>query len=96
MKIAWTEVAANHLAAIHAYVAASSSVRAGQLIRRIHARTAQIQQFPKSGRLTPEGERQGVREVFERPYRIMYRVKHSQVEVIAVVHMRQLQPGSIR
>ena len=34
----------------------------------------------------------GVREVLERPYRIMYRIKNAQVQIVAVIHMRQLTP----
>ena len=92
MKIFWTDVAAKHLAAIHTYIATSSPVYAAQLIRRIQIRTDQLEHFPESGRPTPEGVDHGVREVFERPYRIMYRIKNAQVEIVAVIHMRQLTP----
>ncbi len=92
MKIHWTHVAADHLAAIYAYVATSSPVYATQLVARIDARTSQLERFPESGRLAPEGEGRAVREVFERPYRILYRLKDDRVEIIAVVHMRQAGP----
>ena len=93
MKVLWTEVAAQHLAAIYAYVAMSSPVYAAQLIRRLQDRTAQLEHFPESGRPTPEGERHSIREVFERPYRVLYRVKGGRIEIIAVVHMRQMGPS---
>ena len=92
MKIQWTQVAADHLAAIYAYVATSSPVYATQLVIRIEARTSQLEHFPESGRLAPEGEDRNVREVFERPYRILYRLKEARVEIIAVIHMRQVGP----
>ena len=85
-------MAADNLAAIYAYVAASSPVYAAQLVARIDARTSQLVRFPESGRPAPEGEGRGVREVFERPYRVLYRLRDDRVEIIAVVHMRQASP----
>ena len=82
-------MAADHLAAIHAYVATSSPVYATQLVIRIEARTSRLAHFPESGRLAPEGADRNVREVLERPYRILYRLKEGRVEIIAVIHMRQ-------
>lgn len=85
-------MAAKHLAAIYAYVATNSPVYAAQLIRHIQHRTAQLEHFPESGRPSPEGEHRGIREVFERPYRILYRIHQGRIEIIAVIHMRQLGP----
>lgn len=85
-------MAAGHLAAIYAYVATDSPVYATQLVVRIDARTSQLEHFPESGRPAPEGAERNVREVFERPYRILYRLKEERVEILAVIHMRQLGP----
>jgi len=39
-----------------------------------------------SGRKVPEYESDGIREVIEKPYRIIYRIKPDQIDVLAVVH----------
>jgi plasmid stabilization system protein ParE len=39
-----------------------------------------------------EYQAQDIREVIERPYRIIYRVRANQVDILAVVHGAQLLP----
>ncbi len=43
-----------------------------------------------SGRMVPEYYQDDIREVIEKPYRIIYRVKTNQIDVIAVVHATRL------
>ena len=43
--------------------------------------------------MVPEYEAPDIREVIERPYRIIYRVKAERVEVLAVVHGAQRFPS---
>jgi plasmid stabilization system protein ParE len=44
--------------------------------------------------MVPEFERPELRELIEGPYRIIYQVTAETVEVLAVVHGRQLPPWS--
>lgn len=48
-----------------------------------------------SGRLVPEYDRDDVRELIERPYRIIYRIQRDQIEVLAVIHGAQLLPEDL-
>jgi plasmid stabilization system protein ParE len=44
-----------------------------------------------SGREVPEYEAKNIREVIEKPYRMIYRVNPDQIDILAVVHAaRQL------
>ena len=86
MIVRWTATARRHLRAIHDYIAKDSPFYARRMVARIVDRSEQISQFPESGRIAPEYLRGDVREVFEDPYRIMYRVRKREVQVIAVVH----------
>ncbi|MFI5235126.1 MAG: type II toxin-antitoxin system RelE/ParE family toxin [Gemmatimonadales bacterium] len=81
--------AVGHLEAIHGYIAQSSALYASSMIERLHARAGQLEAFPDSGRPVPEDRGAGAREIFEHPYRIIYETQGSQVEVLAVLHMRQ-------
>jgi len=45
-----------------------------------------------SGRKIPEYESDEIREVIEKPYWIIYRIKPDQIDVLAVVHSSQLLP----
>ena len=62
------------------------------MIERLTNRSEQIASFPLSGRMVPEYEAPDVREVIERPYRIIYRIKPDQIDILAVVHGAQMLP----
>jgi plasmid stabilization system protein ParE len=62
------------------------------MIDRLTKRSEQIAAFPRSGRMVPEYEAPDIREVIERPYRIIYRIKTDQIDILAVVHSAQLLP----
>ena len=83
----------HHLRAIHEYTAQNSKIYADRLIERLIRRSEQIGQFPRSGRMVAEYRREDVREVIERPFGIIYRLKEEQVDVLAVLHgARQVPP----
>jgi toxin ParE1/3/4 len=42
--------------------------------------------------MVPEYGAPDIREVIERPYRIIYRIREDQIEVLAVVHSAQVLP----
>ncbi len=61
------------------------------MVDKLTRRSEQIANFPMSGREVPEYEAEDIREVIEKPYRIIYRVKSDQIDILAVVHAaRQL------
>ncbi len=43
----------------------------------------------------PEYRRDDIREVIERPYRIIYRIKEDQIDVLAVIHSAQQLPPDV-
>jgi plasmid stabilization system protein ParE len=68
---------------------------AQRTIDRLTKRSEQIAAFPLSGRMVPEYEAPDIREVIERPYRIVYRIRSDQIDVLAVVHSAQLLPPEV-
>jgi len=86
MIVHWTDLAVENLADIHDYVSRTSPGYATLIIDRLIRRSEQIGTFPHSGRVVPELTDQSLREVFEEPYRIVYRVKENQIDVLAVIH----------
>jgi len=56
------------------------------MVDRITKRSEQIAGFPMSGRNVPEYLGDDIRELIEKPYRIIYRIKPDQIDVLAVVH----------
>jgi plasmid stabilization system protein ParE len=87
-ELRWTEQAVAQLAAIVDYVSVSSPVYAEHLVNRIVARLDQALVYPDSGYSVPEAATPDIRELLERPYRLMYRVREERIEMIAVVHER--------
>lgn len=59
------------------------------MIGRLTRRSQQIADLPLSGRRVPEYDLTQIREVFEKPYRIVYHIKPDQIDVIAVIHGAQ-------
>lgn len=86
MRVHWTQNAIKHLADIHAYISENSQIYAARMVDRLTKRTEQIAAFPRSGRMVPEFQAEDIREVIESPYRIIYRIKPEQIDVLAVIH----------
>jgi plasmid stabilization system protein ParE len=85
----WSTTATEHLAAIARYIGRTSPVYAERMVDRLLARTAQLSEFPESGRPVAEASDEQVRELLEGPYRIIYFVQAARIDVLAVVHGRQ-------
>ena len=95
MKVYWTENAIRHLFNIYEYIAANSPTYALRMVDRITRRSEQIAEHPLSGRTVPEYEAEYIREVIEKPYRIIYRIKPKQIDVLAVIHGAQILPENV-
>lgn len=95
MKVYWTQNAIRHLTNIYEYIALNSPTYAIRMVDRITQRSEQISTQPFSGRKVPEYETEDIRELIEKPYRIIYRLKQDQIEVLAVIHGAQLLPEEI-
>lgn len=95
MRVHWTARAEARLDAICAYIAQDSPPAAAALERRMLLRSRQIGVFPHSGRTVPDYERDDVRELIEGSYRIIYRIKTEQVDVLTVMHCAQLLPTDL-
>ena len=91
MKVLWTENALKHLLDIYEYISQNSPTYATRMVDRLTRRSEQIANFPMSGREVPDYDAKDIREVIEKPYRIIYRVNPDQIDILAVVHAaRQL------
>ena len=86
-EVVWTDTAKQGLRAIYDYIAQSSPEFARRMVDKITSRTQQIATFPLSGRVVPEFNVGQLRELLERPYRIIYHVRPDKIKVVAVIHM---------
>jgi plasmid stabilization system protein ParE len=69
---------------------------ARRMVDRITQRSQQISTQPFSGRKVPEYEPEDIRELIEKPYRIIYRLKQDQIDVVAVIHGAQILSEEIK
>ena len=91
-SIRWTSEALERLEDIELYVTQDNPTAAKKQIAKLLDRTAQIAVAPRSGRTVPDYQDEQVREVLEAPYRIIYYLNGDYVEVLSVMHYRQLLP----
>jgi plasmid stabilization system protein ParE len=95
MKVHWTNHAVDHLVNIYEYISLNSPTYAKGPVDRSTRRSSQIFGSPLSGRMVPEYQAQDIRELIEKPYRIIYRIKQDQIGVLAVIHSARLLPEEI-
>ena len=95
MKVHWTENAIGHLVSIYEYIGTNSSTYAKITADKITRRSIQIADHPHSGRKVPEYDAEDIRELIEKPYRIIYRIKPDQIDVVAVLHGARLLPDEM-
>jgi plasmid stabilization system protein ParE len=80
----WTDRARDDLQAIGDYIAAERPVAAKRWVDRLVAAVEAAAAMPFAGRIVPEKGREDVREVVRRTYRIVYRVRERQMEVLTI------------
>jgi plasmid stabilization system protein ParE len=89
MKLTWTARARTRLAELHDYIAQDSKPRALAMVDRILDRAEMLVVAPRSGVRLKSFVDDEVRELLERPYRIIYRVSATSIEILTVKHYRQ-------
>jgi toxin ParE1/3/4 len=92
MKVYWTLEARARLLEIQTYIARESPMIAREVTARILRRSQKLTMLPLPGRRLPEYPDADLREVTERPFRIIYVVKRERVEIVTIKHFRQNLP----
>ncbi len=96
MRVYWTREARSRLTEIEDYIAHDSPQNARQVARRLVLRTCDLAALPRLGRAVPEYPGTGLHELLERPFRLIYRITEERVEIMTVMHYRQLLPSDWR
>lgn len=94
-RLRWSRRAESDLEAIDAYIAADNPVAAARWIERLLERAQMAAMLPFAGRVVPEMGMETLREVFVRTYRIVYRIKGDEVQVITVFEGHRLFPEDV-
>ena len=75
---------------ISEYLAFESEERAERWVEALFAYVKELEHLPNRGRIVPELKREEIREIFFESYRVVYKVKTEQVDILTIRHMRQL------
>jgi plasmid stabilization system protein ParE len=82
----WSLTAEADLRAIEDFIAKDSVLHAVHFVDRLIEAAEQLTHAPKIGRVVPEFQRDDLRELLFRAYRIVYQVRGETVTVLRVVH----------
>ncbi len=94
--VKWTGHARAQLRHIHDYIAQDSALYAKRVAEALVSKTIVLDELPRLGRIVPELNEETVRELPLYSYRILYEIKPTHIDVLAIIHKRRdLQPDEI-
>ena len=95
LLLRWTERAVSDLAGIAEFISRTSAIYAEGVIGLIDHRLQLLRSYPHMGKVAPEAEELGVRELVIENHRVFYRVRTDAIEILAIVHGRQQAPRGL-
>lgn len=90
MKLSWSDQSRADLTAIHAFIARDSQFYADRMVERLILRAERLLKYPLSGHTVHEYPEVALKEAHENPYRIIYKPSRDEVEIVTIVHFRQV------
>ena len=93
MKVRWTEKATTDLLSLWEYVASQSPVYADIVSEKLLQSPDRLIEYPRSGAIVPEYQRDDLREICVYSFRVIYRIVDSEIHILGVIHgARQFPP----
>lgn len=92
MRVVWSAKAKTRLREIHDYIAKDSPIRAKQVVDRLTRWSEKLVLEPRADRRVPEYGHDDLREVLDRPFRLIYRITPDCVGIVTIKHYRQQLP----
>ena len=92
MRITWSPLAIERISEITEYIAQDNPVAAEKWALNIFDIVGRLIEFPESGRIVPELNKNMFREIISGNYRIIYKIEGEEVYILTVRHGRQLLP----
>ena len=86
MKILFSDIALQELANIKSYIKRDSEYYSRVFVDKILATIKKLGDFPCLGRVVPETNREDIRELIYRDYRIVYKCKSTEIIILTVIH----------
>lgn len=92
MKVVWTARARGRLRQIYNHIAQDQPLNAERVVDRITLRARQLSEQPRCGRMVDDYHREDIRELIERPYRLIYLIYPDRIEILTVRDTRRVLP----
>ncbi len=92
MKIIWTPLAVNRVTEIAKYIAKDNPSAGEKWVESVFKRVKNLEKFPNIGRVVPETNRNDIREIIFKNYRIIYKFEQEQISILTVRHGKQILP----
>jgi addiction module RelE/StbE family toxin len=90
VAVTWTHPALDDLEAICVHIARDVPRAAEVFAYGVFLATDRLATFPLSGRMVPEAQLEEIREIIFQSYRIIYRIRETEVEILTVIHGARL------
>jgi plasmid stabilization system protein ParE len=87
--VKWTDHTLAQLRHIHNYIADDSPLYAKRVSEAMVRKAVGLDELPYLGCKVPELNEEHIRELVLYSYRIIYEIKTSHVEILAVIHKRR-------
>jgi addiction module RelE/StbE family toxin len=94
-KLVWTERALVDLKQIDDYIAADDPIAAARWTDKLLAAAERAARFPAAGHVVREKGRDDLRQAFVKAYRIVYRVRAQQIDILTVFEGHRLFPDDV-
>ena len=65
------------------------------MVDRLTRGAQRIARAPRTARKVPEFNRDELREILIRPYRVIFRIEAASIQVLTIMHFRQLLPDDL-
>jgi toxin ParE1/3/4 len=92
MVVRWAATALRDLARLHDYIAADNVAAASKTVETMLSVIARLEPHPETGR---KGRIGGTRELVVAPYVVVYRVRRTVIELVAIIHGARKWPDSM-
>lgn len=93
-QVRWTPQAAEDLEAVCLFIARDSPRMAAIFADRVLRATERLANLPRSGKIVHELGMEDIREIIVGSYRVIYRLRADQVELLTIHHGARLLDAS--
>jgi toxin ParE1/3/4 len=95
-RVRWSPRSRRDLLEIGRFIGRDDPVAARRWVEQLRERARAAAAVPLAGRKTPEFDREDIREVLVRTYRIIYRVREGEIQVLTVLEGRRLLGSEVQ